>query len=221
MKSNAVAVFGGGGAKSLACAGAWRAMREAGLEIAHIVGTSMGAVIGAALASGATYDEVVIAARSLSRRDVAPIDPLALVKGVFAANLFKPDGLRRAIERLVPATRFEALQTPFTLTATDLDSGELLLFGAGGRVDVPLHDALYASCALPLYFPPARIDGRRLADGACAPCSASRQPRASPPTWSWPSTWGPASTNPFPGLPPPFPAFHRPWSAPTAKPSAS
>src|SRR5439155_1378425 len=57
--------------------------------------------------------------------------------------------------------------------------------------------------------------------GACAPCSASRQPRASPPTWSWPSTWGPASTNPFPGLPPPFPAFHRPWSAPTAKPSAS
>src|SRR2546422_6211683 len=38
------------------------------------VGTSMGAVIGAALASGATYDEVVIAARSLSRRDVAPID---------------------------------------------------------------------------------------------------------------------------------------------------
>src|SRR5207249_858187 len=80
--------------------------------------TSMGAVIGAALASGATYDEVVIAARSLSRRDVAPIDPLALVKGVFAANLFKPDGLRRAIERLVPATRFEALQTPFTLTAT-------------------------------------------------------------------------------------------------------
>jgi len=122
-------------------------------------------VIGAALASGATYDEVVIAARSLSRRDVAPIDPLALVKGVFAANLFKPDGLRRAIERLVPATRFEALQTPFTLTATDLDSGELLLFGAGGRVDVPLHDALYASCALPLYFPPARIDGRRLADG--------------------------------------------------------
>src|SRR5207247_1472284 len=69
MKSNAVAVFGGGGAKSLACAGAWRAMREAGLEIAHIVGTSMGAVIGAALASGATYDEVVIAARSLARLD--------------------------------------------------------------------------------------------------------------------------------------------------------
>src|SRR5437867_11762130 len=165
MKSNAVAVFGGGGAKSLACAGAWRAMREAGLEIAHIVGTSMGAVIGAALASGATYDEVVIAARSLSRRDVAPIDRRAVVKGVFAANLFKPDGLRRAIERLVPATRFEALQTPFTLTATDLDSGELLLFGAGGRVDVSLHDALYASCALPLYFPPARLDGRRLADG--------------------------------------------------------
>src|SRR5213595_1425772 len=117
MKSNAVAVFGGGGAKSLACAGAWRAMREAGLEIAHVVGTSMGAVIGAALASGATYDEVVIAARSLSRRDVASIDPLALVKGVFAAHLLKAQGPRRAIERLVPATQFEQLKVPLTVTA--------------------------------------------------------------------------------------------------------
>src|SRR5437867_13010255 len=92
----AVVVFGGGGAKSLACAGAWRAMREAGLEIPHIVGTSMGAVIGAALASGATCDEVVIAARSLSRRDVAPIQPRALVVGVFAANPFQPHGPRRS-----------------------------------------------------------------------------------------------------------------------------
>src|SRR2546426_1186561 len=115
-----VAVFGGGGAKSLACAGAWRALREAGLEIAHIVGTSMGAVIGAALASGATYDEVVIAARSLSRRDVAPIDPLALVKGVFAGNLFKPEGLRRAIQRPPAAPRVGGPATPLPPPARHL-----------------------------------------------------------------------------------------------------
>src|SRR5437660_528987 len=167
-----VAVFGGGGAKSLACLGAWKALAEAGLTPSHVVGTSMGAVVAAACASGATYDEIVIAARSLSQRDVARVDPLALVKGAFATHLLKPAGLRRAIERFVPATRFDQLRIPLTITATDLDSGELVLFGdvraqhaAPLHDAVPLHDALYASCALPLYFPPATIDGRRLADG--------------------------------------------------------
>ena len=160
-----VGVFGGGGAKSLACAGAWKALAEASLTPSHLVGTSMGAVIAAAFASGASYDDVVIAARSLSRRDVAPLDPIALLKGAFAGSILKAQGPRRAIERLVPATRFEQLESPLTITATDLDSGELLLFGTGGRSDLPLHDALYASCALPLYFPPLSLDGRRLADG--------------------------------------------------------
>ena len=158
-----VAAFGGGGAKSLACLGAWKALADAGLTPSHLVGTSMGAVVAAACASGATYDEIVIAARSLSQRDVARVDPLALVKGVFATHLLKPAGLRRAIERFVPATRFDQLRIPLTITATDLDSGELVLFGP--RHAAPLHDALYASCALPLYFPPIVINGRRLGDG--------------------------------------------------------
>src|SRR5207245_11051676 len=72
--------------------------------------------------------------------------------------------LRRTVARFVPAQAFAQLKIPLTVTATDLDSGELVLFGALGQ-DVPLQDALYASCALPLYYPPARVDGRRLADG--------------------------------------------------------
>src|SRR3989442_1418825 len=66
--------------------------------------------------------------------------------------------------RLVPGTCFAELQIPLTITTTDLDSGELVLFGALGQ-DGPLVDALYASCALPLYFPPQSIGGRRLGDG--------------------------------------------------------
>jgi len=150
-------------------------------------GTSMGAVIAAAFASGASYDEVVIAARSLSRRDVAPLDPIALLKGAFAGSILKAQGPRRAIERLVPATRFEQLKSPLTITATDLDSGELLLFGTGGRSDLPLHDALYASCALPLYFPPLSLDGRRLGDGGLRACWGSSRRARSRPIWSSPS----------------------------------
>jgi NTE family protein len=127
----------------------------------------MGAVVGAALAAGVSVEQLAAGMRGFTRKDVAPLDPLALLKGVFARAILKPDGLKRAIARLVPVNRFEDLHVPLTVTATDLDSGELVLFGgAGSQVPgVSLHDALYASCALPLYYPPAEIDGRRLVDG--------------------------------------------------------
>ena len=186
-----VAVFGGGGAKTLAHAGAWKALLEAGLPPSHIVGTSMGAVIGAALAAGSTSQRILDIALSLQKKDFAALDAWSLAKGVFAGNILKPEPLKRTIARLVPATRFADLQIPLTITATDLDSGELVLFGAqlgmsgshdvGAQHAAPLHnastapvhlgdavplvDALYASCALPLYLPPAAIDGRRLAEG--------------------------------------------------------
>jgi NTE family protein len=176
-----VAVFGGGGAKSLAHAGAWRALLEAGLRPFHIVGTSMGAVIGAALAAGSSYERIVEIALSLEKKDYAALDAWSLAKGVFARNILKPEPLKRTIARLVPATRFADLKIPLTVTTTDLESGELVLFGPGSRPhpltpsplggegglggEVGLHDALCASCALPLYFPPAVINGRRLGDG--------------------------------------------------------
>jgi len=186
-----VAVFGGGGAKTLAHAGAWKALLEAGLPPSHIVGTSMGAVIGAALAAGSTYQRILDIALSLEKKDFAALDAWSLAKGVFAGSILKPEPLKRTIARLVPAARFGDLQIPLTVTATDLDSGELVLFGAqpgmsawddiGAQHAAPLHnaspapvhlgdavplvDALYASCALPLYLPPAAIDGRRLGEG--------------------------------------------------------
>jgi len=162
--SRVVAVLGGGGAKSLAHAGAWKALLEAGLRPCHIIGTSMGAVIGAALAAGSSSDRLLEIARSLERKDFAALDAWALAKGVFAGSILKPGPLKHTIARLVPATRFADMQIPFTVTTTDLDSGELVLFGALGQ-DGPLIDVLYASCALPLYLPPQTIGGRRLAEG--------------------------------------------------------
>jgi NTE family protein len=133
----------------------------------------MGAVVGAALAAGVPFEEVRRRALSLRRKDIAPFNPLALLKGMFASALLPESALRRTIERLVPTKRFEYLKTPLTVTATDLDSGELVLFKGG----MDLHDALYASCALPLYFPPLELDGRRFADGglrAVLPLDAAR-----------------------------------------------
>jgi NTE family protein len=98
---------------------------------------------------------------------------LALIKGMFAPALLPAAALWRTIERFVPTKRFEYLKIPLTVTATDLDSGELVLFKGG----MDLHDALYASCALPLYFPPLELNGRRFADGglrAVLPLEAAR-----------------------------------------------
>jgi NTE family protein len=114
-------------------------------------------------------------AESLKTKDVASLDLIALVKGVFATNILKSSTLERTIARFVPAQRFAELKIPLTVTTTDLDSGELVLFGARGK-DAPLQAVLYASCALPLYFRPGTIDGRRLADGglrAVLPLSAA------------------------------------------------
>jgi NTE family protein len=138
----------------------------------------MGAVVGAALAAGVPFEDVRRRALSLRRKDIAPFNPLALMKGMFAPALLPASALRRTIERLVPTKRFEYLKIPLTVTATDLDSGELVLFGVGSKEQgADLHDALYASCALPLYFPPLELNGRRFADGglrAVLPLEAAR-----------------------------------------------
>jgi len=172
-----VLVCGGGGAKALACAGAWRAIAEAGHQVVQLVGTSLGAVVAAAFAAGVSPDWLASQIASVSRKDIAHVSPFNLVRGVFAPSLLTAQPLKDTIARLVPATRFADLKIPLTVTATDLDSGELVLFGALGQ-DAPLVEVLYASCALPVYYPPAELAGRRLVDGglrAVLPIYAARR----------------------------------------------
>ncbi len=158
-----VAALSGGGAKAAAHVGAIRALGEAGLAPTHFVGTSMGAVIGAAFASNLAPDAILarlveVGGKGLARSLFAPIG------GLYLSSLMRPEPLRRAIEAFLPARSFSELALPLTVTATDLDSGELTLFGAGGA-DVPLIDALMASSALPMFFPAVIIGGRRYGDG--------------------------------------------------------
>ena len=158
-----VAALSGGGAKAAAHVGAVRALTEAGLAPSRYVGTSMGAVIGAGFCAGLSPDELLgrlveAGQKGIVRSIFAPLG------GLYLASLMRPEPLRRAIEWLLPASSFAALGLPLTVTATDLDSGQLVLFGHGGR-DVPLIDALMASSALPMFFPAVTIGGRRYGDG--------------------------------------------------------
>lgn len=159
-----VLVLSGGGAKAAAHLGVVRALKASGLVPTRYVGTSMGAVIATGLAAGLSPDDVTARLLQVRQRDIFSIDRTALLKGVWARSILKPEALRKTLERLLPVTTFAELKAPLSITATDLDSGEELVFGAGGS-DVPLLDALCASCALPLFFPPFLLNGRRCADG--------------------------------------------------------
>jgi NTE family protein len=159
----AALVLSGGGAKTAAHVGASRAVAEAGLVPARYVATSMGAVIAAALAAGADHAALLERLAEAGRRGLAR-NPLALLAGLHGRAVLRPAPFEQAIESLVPARRFADLPVPLTVCVVDLDSGELLLFGAGGA-DAPLIDVLCASCALPVYFPPRTLDGRRCGDG--------------------------------------------------------
>src|SRR3990172_10473820 len=123
-----VAVFGGGGAKALAHAGAWRALAEAGLTPSWVVGTSMGAVVGAAFAAGQTYERVLGHVRALQGHAIAPLNPVALLTGIFSEAVLLSSPLERVIERFVPARMFEELTIPLVVTAVDLATSRLVLF---------------------------------------------------------------------------------------------
>jgi NTE family protein len=162
--SRIVCALSGGGAKAVAQIGAIKALEEHGLSPTHYVGTSMGAVMGAMLASGLDYDGCVRRVTGVARRDVAQIAPGALL-GPLGRSVLREEPLRQVIARLVPAASFSELRLPLGVVAVDAETSELVVFGAGGRSDVALHDALYASCALPVYYPAGIIDGRAYVDG--------------------------------------------------------
>jgi predicted acylesterase/phospholipase RssA len=158
------AVLSGGGAKAASHLGAIRALREAGLMPTRYVATSMGGVLAALLAEGRSPEDIFTSVRGVRRRDVAQLRAAGLVQGLWASSLMHPEPLQRTISGLIRARTFAELTLPLTITAADLDSSEVVIFGDGGT-DVPLLEALFAACALPPWYPPVLVNGRRLADG--------------------------------------------------------
>jgi predicted acylesterase/phospholipase RssA len=85
-------------------------------------------------------------------------------------GIFNSAGIREYLGRMFTApgrsNDFRKLKRRLFLVATDLDSGESVVFGAPGREHVPIATAVQASAALPGLFPPVEIDGRHYVDGA-------------------------------------------------------
>lgn len=152
--------------KGIVHVGIMRALEKLGIQVDEIIGTSIGAVVGAMRASGLSISEMESMVGELDRKDFFRIKILKfLVKGYRHASLYKGDMFRRFLSENLPATSFDDLVMPFYCNALSLNTGAQRFFGAPGSRDISLIDAVYASASLPGIFEPLLWEGDAWIDG--------------------------------------------------------
>lgn len=158
--------LGGGFARGFAHLGVLRVFEQHQIPISHLAGSSVGSILGAAYASGAPLARIMETCRNIRFRDFARwrVSRLGLASNHRLGNL---------VEHVFHSRQFEDLRIPLAVVATDLTSGEPVVFTQGNLVD-----AIRASCAFPGLFEPVEIGTRCLADGglvAPVPTRAARE----------------------------------------------
>jgi NTE family protein len=145
--------LGGGFARGIAHIGVLRVLEQYEIPVDFIAGTSVGALIAAAYASGTTLDEM---ARQGSLTRFRDFGRWTLSRMGMASN----ERLDEFLHRFTTARSFAQMKIPLAIVATDLLSGESVHFTKG-----EISPALRASCAYPGLFLPVEHDGHFLVDG--------------------------------------------------------
>jgi NTE family protein len=142
-----------------------RALIERDIQPELIVGTSVGALNGAAVAFAPTLETVARLREIWLGLDDDRIFGGSIFAG--AANLVRSrthmhsnQSLRVLLEKLLPASRFEDLTVPFQCVAASIERAAEHWFSEG-----PLVDAILASAAVPAVLPPVTINGEHFVDG--------------------------------------------------------
>lgn len=162
-------VLGGGGLKGFAHIGVLKAFEERGIKPSVVAGTSIGSLIAAAYAGGMPIAEMVARAKALTKNDLFKINHVGMVtRRMLSPSLYLARPLQKLIEEIAPKGTFRDLEQRLLVNTVDLESASQVLFGLPGLEDVSVAEAVYASCALPGFFPPAKIAGRTCADGGIA-----------------------------------------------------
>jgi NTE family protein len=180
-------VLGGGGARGAAHIGVLKVLERERVPVCRIAGTSMGAIVGGLYASGYSADEIEAILAAIDWKDVLNDDPPRTdfpmrrkndtLRYLLDARLGLRDGaiqlprgviqgqklltlLRRLVLHTWKTPTFDDLPIPFRAVATDIATGEAVVFDRG---DLAL--AIRASMSVPAAFAPLRVDGRLLVDG--------------------------------------------------------
>jgi NTE family protein len=159
-------VLGGGGLKGFAHIGVLRALEERGIVPDIYAGTSIGAMIAAAYLGGATIDELQTRAEGLRKRDLFRLNHFGmLLERMRSPSIYLEEPLRALCSGAIPDVTFAALPKRLLVNTVDLDRGARVVWGLPGLEDFSVRDAVYASCALPGFFPPGKIGDRTCIDG--------------------------------------------------------
>ncbi len=148
--------LGSGGARGLAHLGVVKAIDKLGIKISGVSGSSIGALVGAWYALYGNIDELEEIAMSADWRFLSGILISPTVKG----GLIDSKKIEKFLRGHFGNSRFQDLKIPLRIVATDLQSGEAVIFAEGDLVT-----AITASMCVPMIFKPIRIGEQILVDG--------------------------------------------------------
>ena len=143
----------GGAAKGIAHIGALKAFEEENIKIHCISGTSVGALVASYFAFGRPAESIMSICSTLN---LSKIINFTFERG----GLFSTENIREMILRDLGDVRIEDANIPLAICATDIETGEQLIFRKGNLADI-----VCASMAVPGLFVPVEVDGRILVDG--------------------------------------------------------
>lgn len=147
--------LGGGAARGFAHVGVIQILEESGIKPDLVVGTSAGSVVAAFYASGKTGAQLQQVADTMEE---AAFTDWTLP--IFSRGVLRGEALGRYVSAQVGGRTIESLPMPLGIVATDLNSGEGVLFQRGD-----VGTAVRASSSVPSVFLPVKIAGHEYVDG--------------------------------------------------------
>ena len=152
-KRKVTLVLGGGSARGVAHIGVLKVLEREKIPIDSIVGTSMGALIGAGYSTGVPVNTIEEIAYNFSASKL--LDPTMPTMGLLAG-----DKLEAVIKEFLKSPTFDGCKIPLSVVTTDIETAEQVVYQKGDIVKI-----IRASCSWPGIFNPVRLDGRLLVDG--------------------------------------------------------
>lgn len=146
-------VLGGGGARGMAHIGVLKVFEREEIKVDMVVGTSMGAVIGAAYCLGVPTSKMEKRATTILWTDL--FDPVIPMMALAEGNK-----LELVIKDILENKSFLDAKIPLAVVTTDIEKAEEVVYTTG-----PLIKLVRASCSWPGIYSPIRLDGRLLVDG--------------------------------------------------------
>ncbi|MFM8589771.1 MAG: patatin-like phospholipase family protein, partial [Limnohabitans sp.] len=159
--------LGGGAARGFAHVGVIQVLEEAGLRPHLVTGTSAGSLVAALYASGKSTEQLRQVAETMEEAAITD-----WVLPLFNRGALKGEALAQYVNRQVEGRAIESMAIPLGIVATDLHSGEGVVFRRGNT-----GTAVRASSAVPGVFLPVAVSGREYVDGGLVAPVPVRQAR--------------------------------------------